>query len=209
MFILLFFQKLLTSRQLRSTRLFAAACVLVWFVSVWTNLFTRSAPFARRPKITAEQLSPRIQSVYIASVQYNSEAVLRERWVPSLLQLVKELRAANISVYVSIYENHSVDGTKTILSQLAEKLRDLNVGNTIHLDAETHADAIKKSISSPTGWLRTPYGKELRRIVYLADVRNRALKTLHDLNEAGTRFDRLLFLNDVIYSVRFRDPSRG
>lgn len=206
--MMLLVKRILTSRRLRSARLFLAACILIFFWNASIDFFQRPPAFARRQRVAADQLSPHVGSVYIASAQYNSEAILREHWLPSLVELVKALQVANITVYVSIYENHSVDGTKAILSQVAEKLRNLNVETTIYLDTETRDAVIEKVISSPTGWLRTPYGKELRRIVYLADVRNRALNPLYALNKAGIKFDRLLFLNDVIYSVRFRGLSR-
>lgn len=201
--LMLLFKRFLTRRQFKSARLIFAACILILFVNVLSNFFKQRRPFAPRASITAEDIRPYISSVYIASVQYNSEDTLRTHWVPSLLQLVKELQTANITIYVSIYENHSLDGTKYVLSELALALKNLNVDHTIYLDTEARATVIEKTISSQSGWLKTLYGKEMRRIVYLAGVRNRALKPLHALKKQGVEFDKLLFLNDVIYSVSF------
>lgn len=125
-----------------------------------------------------------MNSIYIASVQYNSDVILKSHWIPSLLQLVKELQEVDLTVYVSIYESGSEDGTKDTLSKLEASLNTLSISNTIYLDKKTHAAAIEKALSptSNSGWLRTRYGKELRRIFYLADIRNRALEPLRALN---------------------------
>lgn len=154
------------------------------------------------PKASAQDLS-HINSVYIASIQYNSAGILTAGWIPSLLQLIEELQGVNITVYVSIYESGSGDGTKTALSGLKDSLKTLGIDHEIRLDTETHALAIEKSILSSTGLLHTLYGKELRRIIYLADVRNQALKPLEAFSKAGVKFDKLLYLNDVVFSVNF------
>lgn len=153
------------------------------------------------PKASAQDLG-HINSIYIASIQYNSEGILTAGWIPSLLRLIEELQRVNITIYVSIYESGSVDGTKTALSGLKDSLQTLGIDHEIRLDTETHALAIEKSLSSSTGLLHTLYGKELRRIVYLAGVRNRALKPLEVFSREGVKFDKLLYLNDVVFSVR-------
>ena len=55
------------------------------------------------------------------------------------------------------------------------------------------------------GWIVTPRGKkELRGIPFLARARNRVLEPLFELRAEGGRnrsSDRLLFLNDVIFTV--------
>lgn len=161
-------------------------------------------------KIEAQDLNQTINSVYIVSAQYNSEGILRSSWIPSLLQLVEELQSAQIRVYVAIYESGSVDGTKNVLSELETSLATLNVEHDVRLDDESHASAIEKSLATPAGWVQTRYGKELRRISFLADIRNRALEPLETLTKTGVEFDRILYLNDVVFSVRFclRGPSK-
>lgn len=180
---------------------------IIQCLDILHDFFSRPRLDAIHPKVksTAQDLVDQghTNSVYIASSQYNSEVVLRERWIPSLMQLVKELQNVNITVYVSIYESGSVDGTKAALSELGESLTGFKIHHTIKLDEITHTTAIVKTLASPHGWLRTLYGKEMRRIVYLANVRNQALKPLHNLNKAGTTFDKILFLNDVVFSVLF------
>lgn len=200
-------RSLINRKVFRYAKLIAAACSLVLFLNVLPNLLDlqQTKRFVQDRKVRAEDLasSSHLKSIYIASVQYNSDVILQAHWIPSLLQLVKELQAVDLNVYVSIYESGSEDGTKATLSELAASLKSLSIDHTVHLDNETHAAAIEKSLSSTStsGWLRTRYGKELRRISYLANVRNRALEPLRALNQAGIRFDKVLFLNDVVHSV--------
>lgn len=207
--LMLFLKRVLRIRQFKPIRILTAACILILLVNLSSDSFEQRQPFAPRASITAQHLLPHIKSLYIASVQFHTEEILRAHWVPSLLRLVEELQRANITVYVSIYENHSLDGTRGLLSELALTLKNLNVDHTIYLDTEPRTAVIEKAISSQTGWLQTIYGKELRRTVYLADVRNRALKPLHNLKKAGIEFDKLLFLNDVVFSVYLSKPAEG
>ncbi|MCJ1466576.1 hypothetical protein MMC07_005196 [Pseudocyphellaria aurata] len=188
-------------RHFKSVRLLAAVCIIIFFGQFSTFLQRPPGPFAHRPQLTAQDLRPHIKSVFIASVQYNSEVILRAHWIPNLLKFLNELQTANITVYVSIYENHSLDGTKSALSELARTLKNLNISHTIDLDTEARATVIEKSISSQSGWLETRYGKELRRIVHLAGVRNRALSPLQALGKEGMKFDKILFTNDIFYSA--------
>ena len=195
-------RSLINRRIYKWAKLFAGACLFILVLDFLPHLLQRPPPIVHR-KVTAEDLSRHLNSIYIASVQYNSDIILKAHWIPSLLQLVKELQAVDLTVYVSIYESGSEDGTKDTLSKLAASLKTLSIDHTVYLDNETHATAIEKSLSptSTSGWLRTRYGKELRRIFYLADIRNRALEPLRALNQAGIRFDKVLYLNDVVYSV--------
>lgn len=140
------------------------------------------------------------KSVYIASTQWNSGQLLQEHWIPNLVQVVKDLKSANIKVFISIYENGSWDSTKPTLEELRRTLDALGIQNRITLDDKSHKDIIGHN-ETASGWLRTAHGIEMRRIPYLANVRNEALKPLHDLTASGERFDKLIFLNDVIFSV--------
>lgn len=143
-----------------------------------------------------------VRSIYIASTQWNSANLLQDHWIPSLLQVVKSLHSANIRLYVSIYENGSWDSTRSLLQQLKRDLDALGIQNTVTLDERSHEYIIAQN-ESTFGFLRTAYGTEMRRIPYLATVRNEALKPLRGLTEAGEKFDRLIYINDVIFSVCF------
>ncbi|KAL8838792.1 MAG: hypothetical protein Q9176_004865 [Flavoplaca citrina] len=183
-------------RRLRVTRflLFAIALYVsldLIFQAQWTYPALQTTTNAKDLK--------GLRSVYIASTQWNSASLLQDHWIPGLLQVVQELKAANIEVFVSIYENGSWDSTKSSLEQLRQTLRSLSIANRIVLDDKSHEYIIAHNESS-YGWLRTAYGTEMRRIPYLADVRNEALKPLHEMTIAGEKFDKLVFINDVIFS---------
>ena len=140
-----------------------------------------------------------VKNVFIASILWNSETTL-QHWIPELLELVHKLHASGTKVYVSIYESGSWDGTKAILLELDSSLLELKVNRTIILDTETHNDSITKG-SWENGWLNTQYGQELRRIVYLSKLRNKVLEPLPGLTSNGVFFDRLVYLNDVIFNA--------
>ena len=169
-------------------------------------LFSYRSTYPRLKTTRRGQELTGVRSVYIASSQWNSGTLLEEHWVPSLLQLISDLRAANISVFVSIYENGSWDSTKSVLHQLRQTLESSGVQHSVNIDDTSHEQIIARNASS-SGWLDTAYGKEMRRIPYLASVRNEALKPLSTLSESGTKFDKILYINDVVFSVSFADQS--
>lgn len=116
-----------------------------------------------------------------------------------MVDLAKHFGPENI--YISIYESGSWDNSKGALRELDRQLEDLEVQRTIVLDETSHAHEIAKPPAS-TGWIDTPRGKkEIRRISYLAKLRNLSLKPLADLALNGITFDKVLFLNDVIFKV--------
>ncbi|KAK4697566.1 alpha-1,3-mannosyltransferase, partial [Lecanoromycetidae sp. Uapishka_2] len=143
------------------------------------------------------------QRLFIASIHWNNEQILRSNWNRAILELVEFFGADN--VYVSIYESGSWDDTKDALRELDRDLESLRVRRTITLDESTHKDEIQKPFT--TGWIDTPRGKkELRRIPYLAKLRNLVLKPFHTLALEGTKFNKVLFLNDVVFTTE--DVSR-
>jgi hypothetical protein len=139
------------------------------------------------------------QKFFIASTHWNNEIILKSHWNDAVVELAKHFGVENI--YVSIYESGSWDNTKDALRLLNKTLGDLGVPRTVILDPTSHADEIAKTPGT-TGWIETPRGKrELRRIPYLANLRNLSLKPLVDLEKQGLKFDKILFLNDVIFTV--------
>lgn len=117
-----------------------------------------------------------------------------------MLDLVSTLGPEN--VYVSVYESGSWDDSKGALRELDEELERMGVQRTITLEPRTHVEEISQTPAS-TGWIDTPRGKkELRRIPYLSRLRNLSMKPLTDLALNGIIFDRILFLNDVVFTVR-------
>ncbi|KAK5088383.1 hypothetical protein LTR05_002601 [Lithohypha guttulata] len=145
---------------------------------------------------TTEVHTPRI---FIASTHWNNEGILRNHWNKAVLQLVENLGPNN--TFVSVYESGSWDNSKDALRKLEQELDHRGVGKKIVLDETTHEDEIAKP-PGETGWINTPRGKqELRRIPYLSRLRNLSLAPLEELAEQDIFFDKILFLNDVVFSL--------
>ena len=143
----------------------------------------------------------RDQKIYIAATHWNSEAVLRSHWSAALLDLVRTLGTSN--VYVSVAESGSWDETKEELRKLDHELDLLSVARTIVLDPTSHEDEMSRGPAegvAADGWIKTPRSgnkKELRRIPYLARLRNLSLRPLSSASNAT--YDKVLFLNDVVF----------
>lgn len=107
------------------------------------------------------------------------------------------------NVYVSIYESGSWDGTKKALQQLDVRLAEPEVPRTIILSEKTHAEELAEE-KREEGWVDDSSGhRRLRRIPWLADLRNTALKPLESSEKP---FDEILWLNDVVFQVRSAAP---
>lgn len=185
------------SRRLQR-RLLSIAVLLLAFFDFLNVLSTQNA--LARARSTAG-LSDHVnsQKIYISSTHWNNEYILRNYWIDSVVALAKHFGPTN--VYISVYESGSWDDSKGALRQLDALLDSLQVNRTIVLDETTHSDEISKQPAS-TGWIVTPRGKtELRRIPYLSRMRNLSLQSLEGLAKDGLRFDKILFLNDVVFTV--------
>jgi hypothetical protein len=153
-----------------------------------------------RAETAEKQLSRGTERVYIASLHWNNEAVLRSHWNNAVVELAKTLGPENI--FISVYESGSWDDSKGALRELDGRLERLGVPRNITLSETTHFDEISRH-PARQGWIKTPRGRtELRRIPYLARLRNLTLRPLEELLEQGKTFDRILFLNDVVFTVR-------
>ncbi|KAH0848444.1 hypothetical protein AYO21_02531 [Fonsecaea monophora] len=148
------------------------------------------------------------QKIFIVAQFWTNAHVISERWGQALLDLVGVLGKEN--VYVSIYESGSLDNTKEVLKMLDDVLAQNNIPHQTVLDPTTHADEINAGPLDDQGvprqgWIQTTsvgtqWGKEMRRIPYLARLRNLSLKPLFRLrDEQGQKYDRILFLNDVVF----------
>ena len=186
------FRRSTRSRNIRATVL---VVVLLCFLDALWLASTRQLSYSI-PTYENLQKAP---AVYIASIHWNNENILRSNWTNAVRALADSLGPENI--YISIYESGSWDDSKGALQLLDAELETLGVQRTIVLESSTHADEIA-SIPSSTGWIETPRGrKELRRIPYLSRLRNLSLKPLTELALKGITFDRILFLNDVVFTV--------
>ena len=165
---------------------------LVVLTSIFRPSYTRPPPHYSSLRKSASQSTahgrgnPQNEQVYIAASLYDPGGDLaRGEWGAGVLQLIELLGEDN--VFLSIYENDSgVEGSNA--------LRDLENQVTCNasISFEDHLDL--GSLNTVT----IPGGSEhIKRIEYLAEVRNRALRPL-DVN-SEVRYDKLLFLNDVIF----------
>ena len=174
------------------------ALLLVTTILLLIDLFSLASS---RLRLTHDAPAPDVrgQKVFISSIHWNNEAVLRSNWNKAVVDLVKYFGPENTAI--SILESGSWDDSKGALRELEQGLKELGVNQTVTLEETTHAQEISKP---PTdGWIDTPRGrKELRRIPYLSGLRNRSLQPLWSLGELDVRFDKILFLNDVVFSVR-------
>ena len=190
-------------RALRRTtrnRLLRASLVLVLFLGFIDLLSISSS----RPHISYESPktprdSPFPEKIFIASIHWNNEAIIRANWSSSIIAITRELGPKN--VFVSIYESGSWDGTKDALRELDEQLGQLGVERQVILSERTHKDELESSVGE--GWVETSRGrKEVRRIPYLANLRNKAMAPLRDMSkEKRRRYGKVLWINDVVFTV--------
>ncbi|KAH0218860.1 hypothetical protein KCU86_g2496, partial [Aureobasidium melanogenum] len=139
------------------------------------------------------------QKIFIVGIHWNNEYILWNHWIPALVALAKDIGPEN--VFVSIYESGSYDNTKAVLRVLDQSLEENGIPRRVILDETTHADEISKP-SGDSGWLEIPNGTtQLRRIPYLAKSRNIAMQPLYELQDANVVFDKILFLNDVVFTT--------
>lgn len=144
------------------------------------------------------------ERIYIASMHWNNAQVLKDYWNDAVIQLTETFGADN--VFVSIYESGSWDDSKQALRDLDSELERRNVPRRVEVSDTTHYDEISKADKDRgEGWIETTRGKrELRRIPYLAKLRNKTIQDLVELSKKGITFDKVLFLNDVVFTVRHK-----
>lgn len=183
----------------RSRKNWIPRTVLFLFVA-WCILDIARYHFLQfSPISTQRSTAQHDQRIFIASTHWNNEAILKNYWNDAILQLVQHFGTDN--VFVSIVESGSWDNSKQVLRELGKELESIGAQFQIILDEATHEQEIAKT-PAQTGWIDTPRGrKELRRIPYLARSRNLSLEPLHTLAQKGTTFNRILFLNDVIFTL--------
>ena len=182
----------------RRSNLQRASRILITAFLAWNAIDTvyTYAVMRRKPFVGSAELGN--ERIYIASIHWNNEAVLKDYWVPAVLNLVKEI--GHDKVFVSIQESGSWDDSKGALAHLDEELENAGIRRKMILDPTTHLDEINKPPTKP-GWIMTPRGKmELRRIPYLAGLRNLIMEPLYQMEKSGEKFDKILFLNDVVFT---------
>jgi hypothetical protein len=178
---------------------------LVFLVCVLFIIFDVCQVLRYRASLVAETrpAPQRSERVYIASIHWNNEQILRSHWNDAVVDLAKTLGGDN--VFITVYESGSWDDGKAALRDLDATLEANWIRRNITLSGVTHKDemSIAKEHRN-SGWIDTPRGREeLRRIPYLSRLRNWTLQPLLELARQGEKFDKVLFLNDVVFSVRW------
>src|SRR5437762_9860624 len=133
--------------------------------------------------------------------------LLSKYWIPALLGLIDKLGPEN--VFVSILENGSVDETRALLMELQGNLTQRQVSFSIRFEEDFRdgvtfqKDGLLERLLGDEGtgdnWIKTDKGWFPRRISYLAELRNMVLEPLKNTSR---HYDKVLFINDVIFSVR-------
>ncbi|KAJ5104802.1 hypothetical protein NUU61_002149 [Penicillium alfredii] len=185
-------------RRSRWRRRLVRALILIFIIWNLTELHLIVRRLSETDTIYHEE-PLRHERIYIAGVHWNNEIILRDYWNQAVIELSQKLGPEN--VFISIYESGSYDDTKGALKELDGELERLDVPRNITLSPVTHEDEILAPSGGGEGWIEGPTGeKELRRIPYLSRVRNLSLRPLEDLARQGITFDKILFLNDVVFS---------
>ncbi|KAH0366608.1 hypothetical protein KCU65_g5217, partial [Aureobasidium melanogenum] len=135
------------------------------------------------------RVNPYREKVFIASSIYDKQGKLASGpWAQNLLDLVDLLGPEN--VFLSIFEDDPDNLARASLEQFSKQLECNSSIVAGHVDR-----AALPHIELPTGERR------LKRIEFLAHVRNRALAPLEDPKSPAylLQFDKLLYVNDVVF----------
>lgn len=163
-------------------------------------------------------------SIFIVSVHRNTGPIL-PAWSAAVLALVDHLlllddngddKDKKNKIYFSALESGSQDDTKEKLTELEGQLARRGVPHAVRLGMtvweqldEMWARPAPEAPRQP-GWIWNPADEvyDLRRITYLARERNRAMDPMWALErEKGIKFDKVLWLNDVIFDVSCIQPN--
>ncbi|OMJ21811.1 Alpha-1,3-mannosyltransferase CMT1 [Smittium culicis] len=128
-----------------------------------------SSEYSNRPK--------RKNRYFFAMNLYDNEENIP--YITQELTLVfKHLGPEN--VFLSIYENNSEDKTKELLNDFKVSLKNLGFRFLIITDNATRPEIY-------------------HRIEYLAGLRNKALDPLSEETRLGYKYDKIIFINDIIF----------
>ena len=130
--------------------------------------------------------NPLNEKVFIAVSLYDQGGRLVDgSWGQSVLDLIDLLGHDN--VFLSIYENDSGDGGTKALERFKDKV---NCQHELVSERHVPLEAFPV-ITLPDGTER------LKRLTYLSELRNRALRPLD--KASGVTYDKVLYLNDVSF----------
>ena len=167
------------------------AFVIIWFPS-YANPPARYGELRQQVKSSSRPGRANVgnEKVFIAASIFDSGGKLaRGEWGKRIMRLVDLLGPSN--VFLSIYEDGAGPIAKAALKELEEQTK---CEHALVFDDESQKGSVP-TVQLPDGSSR------VKRIEYLATVRNRALAPLET---ASIRYDKLLYLNDVIF-----DPTQA
>jgi hypothetical protein len=130
----------------------------------------------------------KVKRVFIAALLHNNEDIIAD-WSSRVLFLARAFPRA----YVSIFESGSSDETPFELSSLKTQLDMHGIQNTILCGDDGTALGGSPFIpGDPSSG---------NRIAYLARLRNLVIQPLLDQNARGITYEKVIFLNDVLFCV--------
>ena len=169
--------------------LLTVTCIDVYFLD---RVF-RKESILQAHRLLAEDELP---SLFIASIQSKSPAQDPKAWARAV-----EGVAAHIGgdrTFVSIYEEITDQHHREALKQLQRNLDMLGAGHSIVF---ANRDGIREYRHT---WTAQGLAVPIRAtsfVPYLAEMRNMALRPMIQLALDGVRFDKILFLENVMFSV--------
>ncbi|RYN16909.1 hypothetical protein AA0115_g12084 [Alternaria tenuissima] len=159
--------------------------VLVLVAGIFFPSYTVRPPHyeeLRKRATTTGRANPYNEKIFIAASLAETKGDLTSgAWGREVLELVELLGQEN--VHLSIYEDNPDPVTKQSLISFREQVKCNSTIVSEDLDLAT-----LPHITLPNG------DKRLKRIAFLAEVRNRALAPI---DKHGVKFDKVLYLNDV------------
>lgn len=164
--------RFLVPKRLPFTLLGALAFLLI-FTALFNPSYTSPPPFD----------IPENERVFIAANIVDDE-LIRGVWGQAINDLVELIGSEK--VYVSVY-----GGSTAALQDFEKELR---------CNSSIVSESLEPIDPNTIPHIRLPSGEDrIKRISYLAEVRNRALLPLESID---VQFDKILFLNDVVFDPR-------
>jgi hypothetical protein len=170
--------------------LIISTVVLVLFTALFRPSYTHRPPhyleLERKAVLSLDpgRSNPLNEQIFIAVSLYDKNGHLAGgRWGDSVLELIHLLGPEN--VFLSIYQSDS--GNSAALDVFAAKVKcKLEIVNDLLISKDDFP-----TITMPDG------SEHVKRVAYLAEMRNRALRPL---DKAGpVKYDKVLFLNDIYF----------
>ncbi|KAI1356883.1 polysaccharide export protein [Xylaria sp. FL0043] len=189
---------------LRPTLLFL---FFVFFIDAVRLVRYRPDTYRTKPDEVHQRMHDGVNTtIFIASIHRNTEEILRTAWIQAVLDLIDYYGPENI--YFSAIESGSQDESKAALLELQTLLDMKGVANTISL-GQTVWEQLEEIETRPPPNVRVPTWIwniaedqwEMRRIPYLARVRNQAMEPLKEQENQGRLFNKILWLNDVVFDT--------